>query len=699
MAKIVLPSRTFHDSSLLYGTDNLIMDGNVTESVALFGYELADDTFSFEGHIAALASSGSVSLFSNNDTALLYDGDGVYLRGKWYVSDAFARYPLTRAAYSCISAIGVLQNMEDHKGGIYTGQTVGTVVAEIFYGSGLTYTITPDVAADKLYGRLAKDNRRNNLALILIATGAALVFDEYGNAIIRYLTTETPSQVPKIYLKGNELQRATPYTHVAVTEHNFIALASDTVQTLFDNTAAVTPAANELVVFSNPCHDLTVTGTLTISESNANYAIVSGTGMLTGKEYTHTTRVLTLATGASGTQKTKTLEDVQLVTLTNSQYVAQRMAKFYGLVQRTKLELPLSAEIKPGKQISFIDKFNNTRTGWIEKLSYNLNPKKMKASATFLEGWTPGPFGSNITTYEILTGSGTWSPSGKNIAGDVTAVLIGGGQGGTGGHGGHGGDAGSGASNGVGGAGGAIGAGGSAGKVLAVTFTPSGSYNYACGAGGAGGAGGSGGYENIGSNVPGGEGAAGTAGAAGADTTFGTYSSASGAVASFTNPLTGDDYALQGLSGLYAGADAGNSVAGYSAGSTGQTHTRTYNYNTYGAAGGGGGGAAYGQNGYDGSDGDCYYRTGPPYRIISKGGAGGAGGTAAATSSAGQDNYGSGGRGGSGGGGGAGGGGFIAYNDDGTYGSGPGRGGQGGAGGAGSPGNDGVIILFYRVSE
>ena len=190
--------------------------------------------------------------------------------------------------------------MNDHNGGIYTGETVADICAEIFAGSGLSYSVGADVGAVQCYGRLPRANRRTNLGKLLVATGATLS-ESNGTVLITYLGAGAPTTMYQrnIYMQGGSVVNKDRSTGVEVTEHAFYQLNTDADAVLFDNTTEVTPVTSQLVVFQEPCHDLTATGTLTIEESNANFAVVSGVGTLSGKVYTHTQRQISKSTGVT----------------------------------------------------------------------------------------------------------------------------------------------------------------------------------------------------------------------------------------------------------------------------------------------------------------------------------------------------------------------------------------------------------------
>ena len=235
-----------------------------------------------------------------------------------------------------------------------------------------------------------------------------------------------------VYMHGGSVTNKDRATGVEVTEHAFYELPTDADAVLFDNTAEVTQAASQLVIFQEACHDLTVTGTLTLEESNANYAIVSGVGTLSGKVYTHTKRQISKSTGVvSNKVKVEKIENNELIGYHNSDYVAQRMANWYKVELGVGMEaLDPTGALMPGSYVNLVDPFGQARTGWTRHKSFAIG-NKTRATWDVAIDWTPGPWGSNLDAWELITESKTWTaPAG------VTSLRIVLGQGGKGGGGG-----------------------------------------------------------------------------------------------------------------------------------------------------------------------------------------------------------------------------------------------------------------------
>lgn len=575
--------------------------------------------------------------------------------------------------FEAVSAAGVLDK-RDYYGGIYTGQTVRGAVADIC--KNFPVSVASNIAGIKLYGWLPISTRREALAQVLFAISAAFVEDATGNFTVAGLSHEQTREIPESETSENSsIEYVSPTIDVIVLEHQYTEGQEEI--TLFEGTTS----AGDIITFSEPCHSLVASG-FTITEQGANYAIVSsGSGKLTGKKYIHSTREVkgkrTQAHDAGQNESKIRVEEATLVSLVNSRAVADRLADYYACAERIIADVAYQAD-DAGDVLSQYHPYDgNMVQTCIESLDITLSGRLL-AKMTSLVGYIP-PDISQIEyydTFEILTGTGTWTaPKGAKNA---RAVLIGGGDGGTNGKDGTGGRnghvTGNPSAEGKGGKGGEPGIPGNGGKILQIEIDATQSYAYKSGAGGA-------------------------VGELGTATTFGAFSSADGTANDngYTDIINKKTYARKGLPGV-AGGDGGDAenngddVETWKGGQGGEKDT----LNGYSANGGGGSGAAKGSNGKDGTDGymDRWSTGNPnnPYGYLARGGHGGKGADAVSPDF--YPEYGSGGSAGHGGGGGGGGG---TANGSSDTSSNDGRGGDGGAGSAGTPGKPGCIIVYYSL--
>lgn len=648
-----------------------------------------------------------------------------------------------------VSAVSKLDTIP-HSGGIYTGQTALEVISEIC--GPIPVIVKSNLRNIQLYGWLPycqppNSSARDNLNQVLFAIGASLGTDLNGVLRIETLWDGTTGaiELQRTDLNGSvtDVQKV---SIVSVTEHQYTEGQEE--QDLFEGTAQ----EGDTIVFNEPMHTLTASG-FTILESGANYAKLSaGSGILTGKKYIHNKRVIARTVTENIPENEKSKENATLVSLINSNAIADRLARYYKCNKTIQSSFITEYE-RPGQIVNIMDPYDQEIvSACIASMNVNMSGV-LKADAELLVGFVPPKFEQVVTydEHEVLTGSGTWTvPEGVT---QVVVVLIGGGGAGGNGddgtgdfYGGFGEDkydnqtisiytsdsagqtktgtasissSGHTTEAGVGGSGGKA---GEPGKVYQKTINVSAgdTISYICGSGGQ------------------------TNGASGEDTVFGEESSASGSAesAGYTDIVTGITYAKSGIPGS-AGADGGTAGnnggdAGEIAGGTGRpsysnqkngsdggsyaNYTSTYSVNasvsSSGSGGGGAGGSSGSNNGSAGSS-----STAPSFGFSSqiaegtfrssKPGAGGKGADGASAVL-----YGCGGDGGGGGGGGGAAGNYnltVRNNASIKITSTPSStirirfsahvktydnySGSGGAGGAGGAGGDGCIILYYGAQK
>ena len=637
--------------------------------------------------ITVLSESGTIRSFKKNDKVEYFrSGSRV---GVYYLQSV-TRVGPKLYTLSALSAVGLLI-VRPHRGGIYTGQTVAEVVAEIC--GDIPVLIETVYRGIKLYGWLPIASARDSLVQVLFAIGAWLHTDENGTLRVQKLWDGTASIIGpgSVHAANIQVKYLDPVSAVAVTEHQYIAGTEDV--TLFEGTAQ----QGDVIEFDEPAHSLTAEG-FTILESGANYAVISaGTGKLTGKSYIHNRRVVTRTVTEGVAENVEPITDATLVSLVNSSAVAQRMAAYYACREQLTVDVNPAAE-HAGHVVSLWNEWDKQQTLACIASRETKISGLLKSRTSALVGFLPPQPESSEYFDErvILTGSGEWTvPEGVT---SLRVVLVE--------HGADGLDGSSGAS------------GGSVSLIVTDTEAkPGGTWSRQPGAGGAGGAGGEGGLGgrilSADLNV-----FSGTVFAYSADTatTFGTLSAQNGSRsdAGFTDPVTGDVFGKKGDDGSAGGDGGGGGSANGSnfnpgengtgvppntggAGSEGNykrfEESETVYKNGYllVAGGTGGGGAAVGNNGQD------------AVQPLTSGVRAGAGANAAPPSGA--VNYGCGGYGGNGGGGGGGASGLYlrhgAYMYDGTP-SGTWldlAGGIGGSGSTGGPGGAGCIIIYYRKKK
>ena len=673
--------------------------------------------------LTVVSESGTIRSFRKNDKVEYFRGGR---RAGIYYLQSVTRAGPKLYTLSALSAVGLLI-ARPHRGGIYNGETVAEVVAEIC--GDLPVLVETIYRGIKLYGWLPIASARDNLVQVLFAIGAWLHTDETGTLRVQKLWSGTASTIGagRVHAANIQGKYLDPVSAVAVTEHQYVKGTEEV--TLFEGTAQ----QGDVIEFDAPAHTLTAEG-FAVLESGVNYAVLSaGTGKLTGRAYIHNMRVVTRTVTEGAAENVEQITDATLVSLVNSSAVAQRMAAYYACREQLTVDVDPTAE-RAGHVVSIWSEWDKQLTLACIASRETRISGLLKSRTTALVGFVP-PQPETAEFYDervLLTGSGEWTvPDGVT---EIRAVLIGGGQGGK-----HGADGEKDPAQNVrtttdddtdsaganrryvyiryspGGEGGASGEPGMGGKVLVQSLsnlTSGGSIAYSCGIGGAGAT------------------DAAATGANGTATTFGSLSSDSGSSSDggYTDTTTGEVFAAKGAAGIpgshgrgkefvegtgyvvvespsitvgdvvyVAGAD--NSARGEDG--EGNWKTAPYGYIGYEWNGGLGGGAAYGNNGIAATaSGSGYARVSSGYASVNTA-PGGKGADAAAPPKA--TRYGSGGTGGNGGGG-AGGSGVAnahqtvskAITSEAASLNAAQIRSAGGLGSAGGEGADGCIIIYYR---
>jgi len=744
MNRIVIGNRTFTDSII---TSISMNESNAMIADTLAVDELVIDMYSNEDDGKVYTSNHEWYHTVNNEgfrvgeyydfRTLTYGTAVSYYQDQKLVGKFALKSVKRKSKYiyelSCISWVGIMDSIT-HYGGLYNGALLGDVLTDILTTAGLTantdFTIDLNVYNTLVAGWLPVDSCRANMQQALFSCGASIIKDNYGILHFKFnLPTEAKEIDADATYEGGSFEYPALATKVIVTEHEYKQNPTiDKEVSLYDTGAE--NVTDKVVTFSKPCYDLTPSG-LTISESGANYAIVSGSGTLIGKEYTHTTNIVEVETENYGLTDDYevTVKDATLVTLLNSHNLAERVSAYHSVAEIIGTSFVLDDE-KPMDRINIIDPYGTERVGYIKEIDA-IGSGIIKANAKIVTNWQPNHVGNDYNNYVIFTNdsakiaqdpthykpitNGTITLPADAVGTKGRFILFGGFKGGNGGYdgtagqpsGGHGSE---GRSEwyttiGRGGDGGQGGTGGSGVMTLqADVETLVGSYTASVGAGGQGGA------KNGGVGQLGGHTTVVIDGVT-KDTDNGSLNTTGVA-----NALSGDIYGMNGANGCAGGkgAEGGSQWGSYSYrweredvyyapngqsvtyrgitanGGTGGA-TSTYVVSTgYGSynTGGGGGGAAYnvaGGNGGSGSASGVMHATA---------GSGGQGADAPTPTSGVFATCGGGGYGG-GGGGGAG----KCSTTGGSQSQGyayPGSGGRGGYGSAGGNGGAGFILLYYN---
>ena len=585
--------------------------------------------------------------------------DGTNSRGKYYLTDA-ARVGLNAYQLDAVSTIGLLLK-QNHDGGVYTGQTAGTIIANIM-GS-LPYQIDANVAGEQIYGWLPNTaisnsmSSRDNLQQVLFAIGAFASKTANGVLNFSYNPQSAALAIPdsRVFWGSEGPEKRISATSVSVVEHTYYQ-STLTAQEEIYNTQGVS-VTNQKVIFDKPYYSLAATG-LTINSSGPNFAVVTGSGSLKGKPYVHMTRELKRVLDANAPEKNVGISKATLVSSFNSLSVLNRLANYYGNAVQREFEILVDKE-KPGDLVVYNNRYDERKTGYISELSETFSGLD-RGQVKVVTDWVPTSPGNNYDLSIVLTkgslSSGRWAVPTRLRGKNAQVVLFSGAQGGQGGWYGQSRGFIVGSSNNYdlgrddyvggpsaiqyGGAGGNGGNGGASATRMTIFDVASlaNSYNVAFGNGGNGGAGGTitrdAAYNETYVDP--------TDGAQGGDSTFGSYGTASGSAFAgyYIDMATGDEITSPGDTGVVGGA-------GGTGGPSNQftRYTDTFDYSATGKGGNGspagdgtaGGAGANGANGVAVTANSANYPRLPAgkYYLANGGGGGGGGGAAGGTAQAG----------------------------------------------------------------
>lgn len=359
------PRRTLKLFSIIFGImrefeHDEIKNGKVYLKSSLLSESLEISTFDFD-----LIASESVP-FMYQEGQPLYAYNGEKLISLFFITSS-KQSGTNSWKLKTQNLVGMLDTAE-HQGGIYTGETVAVVVADIL--GDYPYTIDGSISTATVHGWLPYSTKRANLQQLCFAIGAVVDTSNTDRILIRKKPTDTTRffSTSRLY-QGGSIENNKIVTAVNVTEHKYneSAETADIYKGTIDGTVKV--------AFSEPYHDLTITGG-TIVESGANYAIISGEGdvVLSGDKYADDSRVITKRNpnvAAGDKQNVREVTSAFLVTPENSADVVQRVYDYVMMTSQIKQSVIWDGE-RPSERVETTTSFSGDYAGYIEALTMTL---------------------------------------------------------------------------------------------------------------------------------------------------------------------------------------------------------------------------------------------------------------------------------------------------------------------------------------
>lgn len=321
-------------------------------------------------------SSVPFDLQKKQKLSLYFDGG---LIGCFYLKNG-AKKSKTDYFMDSHDALGILDGNEYH-GGIYTGQFVPDVIADIFNDEDFNYLLSDAFDNVKLYGYIPYTTKRNALVQIAFAIGAVVDTSNYDGVVI-YPKQENKSgefTAGEVF-GGLTLEHSDVVTGVRLTVHDY--QKSNETAEIYKGTVDGTAQ----VIFSEAHHSLSITGG-TITASGDNYAFITGSGgevILTGKKYNHfTSTVIKENPNIIFNKNIKEVPEATLVHKGNATAVLDRVYEYYQHAENVVGNVLLGDKVI-GQVVDIDTDYDGVKTGTIESVSYSF-AGSIKAEVTIHE--------------------------------------------------------------------------------------------------------------------------------------------------------------------------------------------------------------------------------------------------------------------------------------------------------------------------
>ena len=376
--------------------DGVLLEGSFYNETSLLEDELSIDTMKIR--VRSINTSYPLHNFIYGSQVTFYKDDALY--GKYYLVSV-ERQTKNEYILNVQSSIGLLDDTM-HYGGIYSGEYASAIIKDII-GEKISYTEHNIFSKIKVYGWLPVATRRENLKQLLFAVGGC-VKKKGGDVYFTTLTVDAPKAIPesKVYDTG-KITYDSPASRIEVVEHQFSKVDSAPSEEVYSGeiigSSFVTPKGYSvsdaaLVTWDKPYHSLTFSNcTLLNNEMGVNYAVVSSSGSATisGKPYIHSKMIVSRdKENYTGKEKVAKVENATLVTLANSNSVAEKVMAYYNSPCTLSGAIVMDGE-KPLDNITMPNQFEEENTGMIKSIEGTLGKQITKGELELRIGYNPPP--------------------------------------------------------------------------------------------------------------------------------------------------------------------------------------------------------------------------------------------------------------------------------------------------------------------
>lgn len=472
-------------------------------------YTISPETYGFyQTNLGYYGGGGNAEGYTSTKREVACDITyGAYQVWEWIFPEDGEEEPYKKPIYDFRSASNARTENTYFVIDTITGKTSGN----LFYGEGVeaySHTIQTindyvyDFANDleyaagiadlTVYGWLPVCTKREAFHQLMFAKGVSLLKSGNGKLLFTSLTNSIAGEISNddLYI-GGTAEFLDHTNTIEVTEHSYTS-TSETAEeesVLYENKLNVDNPY--MIEFSGaPVEYNGTLGDIVCYLTNCNAAFVAGIGKIMGYPYLHEEKINRRQIGSYGDGKTVSVSDATLVTLVNSEVIADKLEAYYGSAYLVKNGVIFNEE-RTGNKYTFKNPFSETASGFLAKASLKVS-SIIRSDCEFAVYDAP-EMEDGFNHYVILSGSGIWTVPDEVLQAEsprIRAILIGGGNGGSSGYAGQDGEAfTSGKYSTEEAAGGDIGNPGNPGKVYDVVIdNPASTISYSCGTGGSGGA-------------------------------------------------------------------------------------------------------------------------------------------------------------------------------------------------------------------
>ena len=410
--------------------DGVLLEGSFYNETSLLEDELSIDTMKIR--VRSINTSYPLHNFIYGSQVTFYKNDALY--GKYYLVSV-ERQTKNEYILNVQSSIGLLDDTM-HYGGIYSGEYASAIIKDIIGGK-IAYTEHNIFSKIKVYGWLPVATRRENLKQLLFAVGGC-VKKKNGDVYFTTLTVDAPKTIPenKVFDTG-KITYDSPASRIEVVEHQFSKVDSAPSEEVYSGeiigSSFITPKGYSvsdaaLVTWDKPYHSLTFSDcTLLNNEKGVNYAVVSSSGSATisGKPYIHSKMIVSRdKENYNGKEKVAKVENATLVTLANSNSVADKVMAYYDSPCTLSGAIVMDGE-KPLDNITMPNQFEEENTGMIKSIEGTLGKQITKGELELRIGYNPPPiYGTRTPVSLVVTTPPTKTVYEAGDSFDKTGMVV-----------------------------------------------------------------------------------------------------------------------------------------------------------------------------------------------------------------------------------------------------------------------------------